>query len=82
MIVADFRKKEKKMLVGLHHQKFEIVVAAAFVAFLDHLMIFHVLKVYNIHPRRRRRSKLHTDIIKKENSKFLIQPTCSINRTK
>jgi hypothetical protein len=52
------------MLVGYHHLKLVIVVAVESVVFLDYQFVYHVLGVYNIHPRRRRRSKLHKDRVK------------------
>jgi hypothetical protein len=53
------------MLVGYHHQK---VVAAASES-VDYQIANHVLEVYNIQPRRRRRrrNKLHTDRVLKKN---------------
>ncbi len=70
MIVADF-EKQKKMLVGYHHLKLVIVVAVESVVFLDYQFVYHVLGVYNIHPRRR--SKLHTDRVKSKTRRKKIQ---------
>jgi hypothetical protein len=57
-------KKKKKMLVRYHHLQ---LVVEVFVVFLDHQMLYHEIKFYNIQPRRRRRrGKLHTDQIRKE----------------
>ena len=67
IIVVDWEKK-KKMLVGYHHLKLVIVlVAAGFEIYLDHHFAYLELEVYNIQPRRRRRStsKLHTDRVNK-----------------
>jgi hypothetical protein len=78
LLMVAVVEKKKKMLVGYHRLK---AVVDVLVVFPDH-QLYHEIEVYNIQPRRRgRRSKLHTDQIRKEEKKLKILFITNLNHT-